>query len=208
MSEAIKGIIIGIVAGAPIGVMGLVCVYNILKKGKEHGLRMATGMALANTVLIALYASIATMVAKYVQPYAAYIFILAGVLIVIIGLGVVFRHVYFPRKKPRSIKRFDALQKYPMAIMFVVVMTNPISILATTGFMSLLEVRPVTTVLSIFPIMASVFVGVMVWWIIIYKKDEYIQGKVTNSLIIKINSYIGWLVILFGIVFILKAFLV
>ena len=73
----LKGLIIGFLGAAPIGPIGVLCIYSTLNKGRNYGLAIGLGSALADAIHILIIGFSLTFIMGFLTNHP-YIFKIIG----------------------------------------------------------------------------------------------------------------------------------
>lgn len=159
---ALKGMIIGIVASAPMGPVGVLCVQRTLNKGRWYGFATGVGAAISDL----MYAAIAGFGMSFVvdiieNPVVAYWIKVAGsILLFVFGVWT-FRSN--PAQQIRPVSRNKSNLVHNFITGFLVTLSNPLIL-----FLFVAMFGQFTFVVNNFvpQIVGYVFivVGALLWW--------------------------------------------
>ena len=199
----IKGLFVGVVASAPTGPVGVLCIQRTLRKGKPYGL--ATGLGAAISDLI--YALITGFGMSFVMDFIsneANMFkmqLVGSAMLFIFGLYM-FRSDPKPNFRPVSKEKGTLFHNFLTA--FFVTLSNPLIVfLFIALFARFAFVVPNQPVVQIMGYL-SMFCGAMLWWFGLSSLVDKIRTRFNVRYIKILNLTIGGLVILaslFGFVF-------
>lgn len=195
----LKGILIGIIASAPMGPVGILCIQRTLNKGRWYGFMTGVGAAMSDIV----YAVFTGFGMSFVMDIISnprnkfYLQIGGSILLLIFG---VYTFLSDPtraiRKGPH--KRGSLLHNTFTA--FLVTFSNPLIIFLFMStfalFAFVIPHHPLEMILGF----TSIVFGALLWWYgltwVIYK----VGNKFDETGILIINRIIGTLVVIFSIV--------
>ena len=190
----VKGVIIGIVASAPMGPVGVLCVQRTLNKGRAYGLVTGAGAALSD-ILYALLTGYGLRLLYDVisNPTTIYWMQLIGAVIMFI-FGV---HTYRtnPVQNTRNVSRNKSSLLRNGITGFFITLANPMIILL---FLALFT--PFTCVMTEKPMFfqlvgyLSIFGGAMLWWFFITSVVNKLRTHFDVRGIWIINRVIGGVV--------------
>ena len=193
-----KGMLIGIIASAPMGPVGVLCVQRTLNKGRWYGFITGIGAALSDII----YAGIAGYGMSYVmdfinnQQYRWYLQIAGSIML--LAFGIYTYRTDPTRKMHRSGTKKGTLFHNAFTA-FLVTFSNPLIIflfLATYAqFAFVLPNHP----FEMFVGFASIVAGALLWWFGLTWLVNKIRGKFDDNGILIINKVIGSLVIAFSL---------
>ncbi len=127
LDMAVKGIIIGIVASAPMGPVGVLCVQRTLNKGRWQGFATGVGAALSDLIYAALTGFGLSFIVEIIEnPHVAFWMKVAGsVLLFIFGIST-FRSNPAKQIKPVSHNKGNLAHNFVSG--FFVTLSNPLII--------------------------------------------------------------------------------
>lgn len=158
----LKGLFIGFIISVPLGPMGLLCIRNAIHKNWREASLIGLGIALADV----FYASIAAFGIRHISDFLIehekIIHFIGFIILLLIGLKLFF-------KKPISLiqeqsqKKKQTIQDIGSA--FIITASNPLTIIFFGSiFSSLVSINQLTPALSIYALLAGIFIGAMFWW--------------------------------------------
>ena len=192
----IKGMIIGIVASAPMGPVGVLCVQRTLNKGRAYGFVTGTGAALSDILYALLTGYGLSFLYEIIsnQTTLFWIQIIGAVIMFLFGLHT-FRTN--PMKNTRNVSRNKSSLLQNGITGFFITLSNPTIILLFLGLFT-----PLNFMLPEQPFFMqcigylSIFGGAMLWWFFI----TYVVSKVRVRFDVRgirvINRIIGVAVML------------
>jgi threonine/homoserine/homoserine lactone efflux protein len=201
-----KGILIGMIASAPMGPVGILCVQRTLNKGRWYG--FATGLGAAVSDII--YAGIAGYGMSFVMDFITndqnrfYLQLVGSVMLLCFGL-----YTYYTdptRKMHRSGQQKGTLW-YNMWTAFIVTFSNPLIVFLFLAmyaqFAFVLPDHPFEMLVGFMSIVG----GALLWWWGLTWLIDKVREKFSNKSIIYIKRLIGSIVmVLSAIMFIGTAF--
>ena len=194
-----KGMLIGIIASAPMGPVGVLCVQRTLNKGRWYGFVTGVGAALSDIV----YAGIAGYGMSYVMDFVnnqqyRWWLQLAGSLM-LLGFGV-YTYRSDPTKNMHQSGNAKGTMTHNAVTAFLVTFSNPLIIflfLATYAqFAFVLPDHP----FEMFVGFLSIVAGALLWWFGLTCLVDKIRGKFDANGIRLINQVIGAVVIITSVI--------
>lgn len=199
----LKGLFVGIVASAPTGPVGILCIQRTLRKGRAYGLATGLGAALSDLI----YALITGLGMSFVMDFVrneANMFKMQ-----LIGSAMLFIFgVYMFRSDPN--RNFHPVSKEKGTLLhnfftaFLVTFSNPLIIFLFIAlfarFAFVVPNHPVEQVIGYL----SMFCGAMLWWLGLSYLIDKIRTHFNVRYIKILNLTVGGIVILaslFGFVF-------
>ena len=200
----VKGLLIGMLASAPMGPVGVLCIQRTLNKGRQYGLMTGLGAAISDLVYALATGFGMSFVVEFIeQPQTMYWLQLIGS-VMLFGFGL-----YTFRTKPqlRPASPNKGTRTHNMVTSFLVTFSNPLIIFL---FMALFA-RFTFVVPSHVGQQAlgylSIFLGAMLWWYGL----TYIVDKLRTSFDIEriglINRIIGTIVMTMSVLGLLSTLL-
>lgn len=157
----VKGLIVGIVASAPMGPVGVLCIQRTLNKGRDYGLVTGLGAALSDIIYALITGFGMSFVLEFIeQPRTMYVLQLAGS-VLLFGFGWYTFHSK-PHLRPPSKKKGTLAQNFLTG--FVVTISNPLIIfLFLALFARFTFVVPEHVGQQALGYL-SIFLGALLWW--------------------------------------------
>lgn len=196
----LKGLLIGVIASAPMGPVGILCIQRTLNKGRWYGFITGVGAALSDLI----YAMITGLGMSFVMRLITdptnkfWLQIIGSVLLLVFG-------VYCWRSNPTNNIRIGGRKGKGTLLhngvtAFLVTFSNPLIIflfMATFAqFAFVIPNRPMEMGLGYL----SIIFGALMWWYGLTWLVDKIRGKFDESGILIINKIIGSVVIIFSLV--------
>ena len=192
LEMAFKGMIIGIVASAPMGPVGVLCVQRTLNKGRWYGFATGVGAAISDLIYAAIAGFGMSFVVDIIEnPIIAYWIKVAGsILLFIFGVWT-FRSNPVQQIRPVSKNKSNLVHNFITG--FLVTLSNPLIL-----FLFVAMFGQFTFVVNNFvpQIVGYVFivVGALLWWFGL----TWLINKVRNRFDVRgiwiINRVIGVIV--------------
>jgi threonine/homoserine/homoserine lactone efflux protein len=196
-----KGMLIGIIASAPMGPIGVLCVQRTLNKGRWPGFATGVGAALSDII----YAILTGMGISFVQDFisqgnTSYMLKVGGSIILLL-FGI-----YCFRSKPRQVHLINKRNTsifYNAHTAFWVTFANPLIVLLFIASMAQLSFVVPNHPLEMSIGYLSIFAGALMWWFGLTWLIDKIRGRFTDDGVQMINKVIGTIVIIVSIVFLI-----
>jgi threonine/homoserine/homoserine lactone efflux protein len=192
----IKGVIIGIVASAPMGPVGVLCVQRTLNNGRAYGFVTGTGAALSDILYALLTGYGLSFLYEIINNQTAlfWIQIVGAAIMFIFGLHT-FRTN--PIKNTRNVSRNKSSLLQNGVTGFFITLSNPTIILLFLGLFTPLNfMLPEQSFLMQFIGYLSIFGGAMLWWFFITYVVSKLRVRFDVRGIRVINLIIGAAVML------------
>ena len=196
----LKGIIIGIVASAPMGPVGVLCVQRTLNKGRVYGLVTGTGAAFSDL----LYALVTGYGLSFLYDFISnestifWMQLVGAIIMFIFGVHT-FRTN--PMKNTRNVSRNKSNLLHNAVTGFFLTLSNPMIVLL---FMALFtpfnfmipEMEPYLQCIGYL----SIFGGAMLWWFFITSVINLLRARFDVKGVLIINRIIGGAVMVGSVV--------
>lgn len=194
-----KGILIGIIASAPMGPVGILCIQRVLNKGRWQGFATGLGAAISDIIYALLTGLGLSFMLDFVsQPTTLYILkVIGSALLLVFG-------IYCFRSHPREV---HLLNKSNMSFLFNahtafwITFANPLIILLFIAVMAQMSFVIPNHPLEMGIGYMSIFGGALLWWFGLTWLIDQIRGRFTQDGILIINKVIGTIVIIVSLVF-------
>lgn len=191
----IKGIIIGIVASAPMGPTGVLCVQRTLCKGRIYGFVTGCGAAVSDIIYAVITGYGLSFIYDFIHNQRNLFWLQLGGSLMLLGFGI-----YTYRSKPAenthkvSRNRSGLLRNGLSG--FAITLSNPLII-----FLFLAMFTPMSFMLPDLPLFQqavgyiSILAGAMLWWLFITYAVNKLKNRFDVRGICIINRIIGAIVI-------------
>jgi len=194
-----KGMLIGIIASAPMGPVGVLCVQRTLNKGRWYGLVTGAGAAVSDII----YAAFTGFGMSYVMDFVSdaqnkfYLQIAGSVMLLAFG-------IYTYRSDPTRNIHQSSNKKGSLfhngVTAFLVTFSNPLIV-----FLFMATFAQFAFVLPNLPFemtvgFLSIIAGAMLWWFGLTWLVDKVGSKFDNSGLKIINQVIGSVVMIFSVI--------
>ena len=187
----VKGLVIGIVASAPMGPVGVLCVQRTLNKGRWYGLVTGLGAALSD-ILYAMITGIGmSSVLQFVQkPDTMYVLQLVGSVMLFFFGYYTFKTK--PYLRPSSNKK--GTLSHNLLTSFLVTLSNPLIIFLFMALFARFTFVVPTHFWEQTLGYISIFLGAMLWWYGLTYVVDKVRTSINLNRIWLINRIIGAIV--------------
>ena len=194
-----KGMLIGLIASAPMGPVGVLCVQRTLNKGRWYGFITGIGAALSDMI----YAAITGYGMSYVmdvlsnQQTRMYLQIVGSIMLLAFG---VYTYKSDPTKKIHRSGNGKGTLFHNGMTAFLVTFSNPLIIFLFVAcfaqFAFVMPDHPFEMLVGF----ASIVFGALLWWFGLTWLIDKIRGKFDDNGIRLIKQVIGSIVVLCSII--------
>jgi threonine/homoserine/homoserine lactone efflux protein len=190
----IQGIIVGLTLAVPVGPISLVCIHRTVANGRLHGIFSGLGVATSDSFYAAVAFLGLTAVSGLIIGNQTAFRLVAGIALVLVGVQV-FRSV--PATVCDGADPESYLKDY--LSLLAIAAANPLTIIF---FITILPgfgvVAHGTTLIAAVPFVAGVFLGSVVWWIILCGSLGSVRSRLSTGNLQRINQVSGILITVFG----------
>jgi threonine/homoserine/homoserine lactone efflux protein len=190
----IQGMIVGLTLAVPVGPISLVCIHRTVVGGRLHGIFSGLGVATSDSFYAAVAFLGLTAISGLIIGHQTAFRVIAGIALVLVGIQV-FRSI-------PAVARDDAdpdsyFRDY--LSLLAIAAANPLTIIY---FITILPgfgvVAHGTTLIAAIPFVGGVFLGSVVWWIILCSSLGSVRSRLSVDNLRWINRISGILITCFG----------
>jgi threonine/homoserine/homoserine lactone efflux protein len=195
MENFFKGLAIGFCIAAPVGPVNLLCIRRSMTDGRLVGLISGLGAATADATYGMVAAFGLGAVTSVLLAHRTAIQLLGGIFLVFIGVRIL-------RQRSEPAMGRDHARSLPSAYASTLALTlaNPTTILSFLGIFAGVGIDLDTTgALSAVALIAGVFLGSGVWWVILSTSAHWLAGRANAGHLRLINQASAILILGFGI---------
>lgn len=195
-----KGMLIGMIASAPMGPVGVLCVQRTLNKGRWYGFVTGIGAAISDIIYAAITGYGMSFVMDFVNndQNRFYLQIIGSVLLLAFG-------IYTWRSDPTKNMHRSGNQKgsyfHNGLTAFLVTFSNPLIVFLFMGlfaqFAFVMPDRPFDMLVGF----ASIVAGALLWWFGLSWLVDKVRAIFDDNGIKIINQIIGAVVVIFSVIF-------
>jgi len=157
-----KGLLIGIIASAPMGPVGVLCVQRTMYKGRWYGFITGCGAALSDIIYALITGFGMSFVFDYLSQNMFYLQLFGSALLFLFGF-IMFRSNPLNAIRPPSDTKGTYFHNFFTA--FLVTLSNPLIIFLFIGLFARFSfVGPGELVSETVTGYASIVVGALLWW--------------------------------------------
>jgi len=192
----LKGIIFGFSIAAPVGPIGILCIRRTLANGAAAGIISGLGTATAD----ALYGLIAALgisaAAVFLVDHQIYLRLIGGMFLLYLGYKTFKSR---PAEVTASARGGSLLGAYASTLLLTI--TNPLTIMSFAAVFAALGAGATgENSMSSFMLVVGVFIGSMLWWLILSGIISLLRHKFNPRRLKWINQLSGLIIAGFGIV--------
>ncbi len=196
------GIIIGLIAAAPIGPVNLICIRRTLRYGMLNGFLSGMGAALGDGLFAIITGFGLTAAAQMIEGFSTALQLAGGTLLIIFGL-----YTYFAKVDTKLDSNAEAREKGTFTLArtivstFALTMSNPATLFGFTAMFTGLNGLAGSDA-SFFGaafVVIGVVLGSALWWLVLTALVGLVHAKIDDRAIRIINHGSGLLVAVFGV---------
>lgn len=202
MSFFLRGFLIGLLFGIPVGAVGAMTVQRTLEYGPRAGLLTGLGSSLADCAYACIGAFGLTMVSDILLRYQTIIRCCGGVLIVLMGLALLFRR---PSGKAQ-IEPFAYDRAGWVTSAFFVGITNPVAILTFLFAFSYFGISELSGIIRPSALVCGVFAGTYLWWSVLSFGTDALHHRFRTFDFLILNKVFAALLLLLGVGILIRCF--
>jgi len=196
----LKGLAIGFAVAMPVGPVGILCIRRTLNHGFGAGLLSGLGAAFGDALLGLIAAAGIAPVTDFLLDIERELRFGGGIFMVVLGLWTWFQHSDVPKPPPPT--------HGVLATSFLLVVTNPITILAFLGFFASFRiVGAAGATWQIATLTLGVFLGSVLWWTLLSSGTGRLSRRLDGNLVTGINHVSALAIAGFGVYVLAEALL-
>lgn len=196
----VRGILIGLLFGIPVGAVGTLTVQRTFCHGFAAGIKTGLGSSAADCLYAACGAFGLTFISDFLLKYQTVISIAGGCLI--LGMGM---RLFFQKEDQKAPEIQDAENVKMFLSSFAVGITNPAAILTFLFAFSYFGIMGETGILQGIQLVAGVFTGTFFWWWMLSASVVFFKKKTKKGGFRYMNQVFGSILTLFGTVVFIRA---
>ncbi len=195
----LDGFLIGIAVSVPLGPLGMFCVRRTVNKNWQAGLFSGLGISAADSIYATMAGFSLTIIIDFIRNFEIYFKIFG--LLILVGLGLyIFRSN--PAKDVQKFKRRGSSYLQDFLSTFIITLSNPLSIFVFIAiFSSYSIVLQLSQLGEALLIIAGIFFGGTLWWLVLTGLANLFRHKFTIDLLEWANKIIGIGIITLAVLF-------
>ncbi|MCQ2137562.1 MAG: LysE family transporter [Bacteroidales bacterium] len=194
----VKALLVGFVAGIPIGPVGILCIQKTLNKGMWNGFATGLGSAIMEIIYAAVALFSMAFVAEFIQDNRDWVMIIGGLVIIFVGISTFFKNPV-DRLKGTNIEtsgRFtDSLQG------FLLTLSNPGALVIMLSLFAFAGIDPEAfdTKYTMGIMIFAVFIGESTWWLVLSSGVNHFRKKFSLRGLLLLNRISGSIIAVLGL---------
>lgn len=198
MSELLlKGIVIGLIFGLPVGAVGAMTVRNTLQNGFSAGLLTGLGSSTADCLYALVGVLGITVISDFLVKYAGPISMIGGILIFAMGVSM------FVKKPNVQAEDKDSRIKMYLSALSVSI-TNPAAVFTFLFAFSYFGIADISGIPQKIALVIGIVIGTFIWWATLSAVTVHVKAKSKELNLQKANRIFGVILILFAVTVFMK----
>lgn len=196
----IKGLLTGIIASAPMGPVGILCIQRTMQKGRVYGIVTGAGAALSDIIYALITGFGLSFVMDFIdKPQNIFFLKLVGsAMLFLFGIYMLRTH---PNKFRNSSGNGKGTLLHNFTTAFLVTFSNPLIIFLFIALFNMLTFVVPGNWFSQCIGYLSIVAGAMIWWLGL----TYVIDRMRNSFgirgIVNLNRTIGYIVLAASVIY-------
>lgn len=200
-SYLVRGVALGFSIAAPVGPIGVLCIRRTLADGRAAGFVSGLGAATADALYGAMAGFGLSAVARLLVGQRLWLQLVGGLFLCYLGLKTFMAR---PATAAATAQGHGLLGAY--ASTFLLTLTNPLTILSFAAVFAGAGLTTGATPASAALLIAGVFTGSTLWWLLLSGGTAVFRARVTPSRLRLVNRLSGTIIATFGVIALLHLF--
>jgi threonine/homoserine/homoserine lactone efflux protein len=185
-----KGLLIGIIASAPMGPVGILCIQRTLNRGRWEGFATGCGAALSDFIYAIITGFGIKLVVDIIEDpvIAMWLKMIGGVLLLAFG---VYTFMSKPKENLKPVKRNKGTLFQNFVTGFAVTFSNPLIIFLFIATFSMFTFIIVDNIIAQTIGFLFIIVGALLWWYVLAWGVNKVRNNYNIRIIYYINKVIG-----------------
>ncbi len=187
---AFKGFVIGVIASAPMGPVGILCIQRTLNKGRWEGFATGVGASLSDFIYALITGLGVKLVVDIIEDpvVALWLKAVGGVLLLLFGI---FTLMSKPKENIKPVKRKKGTLFQNFITGFAVTFSNPLIIFLFVATFSMFTFIIVDNIIAQIIGYMFIVVGALLWWYGLTWLVDKVRNNYNMRIIYIINKVIG-----------------
>lgn len=195
MRVVAQGLALGFSIAAPVGPIGVLCIRRAMTHGFRSGLASGLGAASADAVYGAVAAAGLTLVADFLVSQQVWLGMVGGGFLLLLGI-----RTFLAPSTSLETETVGKTVSGDYFSTFLLTLSNPMTILSFAAIFGGLSAQTLPVYrLSAFLLVAGVFAGSALWWLMLSAAAGFLRSRVTPGVLVWINRLSGAVISSFGL---------
>ncbi len=184
----LKGLILGFVVAAPVGPIGILCARRTLTDGRRAGFFSGMGAATADAIYGFIAAFGLTFISDFLAAHQAWLRIVGGILLCVIGAKTVITAPEQKSEIPKSALRFAGMYTST----FFLTLTNPMTIFSFAAVFAGFGLAGARgSLMAAGTLIVGVFLGSAIWWLFLVGVVSIFKRRLKHHELLWVNRIAG-----------------
>ncbi len=202
LAEFAKSILVGLVASIPLGPVAMIVIRKTVQHGRRAGFVTGIGAALVDTLYATIGVLAIAVISHFIQEHNYLITVGGGIIVTFIGAVMAFRDPFKGMKgKSEIVNKTSASYTAQGAMLSL---ANPGALVLMLALIAFFKVGTGSKILTVAGVLTG---GIVWWWMFSYLVHRFVKNLNINTLVM-INKITGIGVAIFGIIWMVRAFLI
>ncbi len=189
-----KGLVLGFSIAAPVGPIGVLCIRRTLAGGFAGGFLSGLGVATADAIYGCIAAFGLSAAAALLLDGKFYLHLAGGAFLLYLGAKSFCAR---PAEASSCAENKNSWSSYLSA--FLLTLTNPMTIMSFAAVFAGLGLGSAAGRLSPYFLVAGVFTGSMLWWLVLSLAVNALRGRFNYNKMVWVNRLSGLAIAGFGV---------
>ncbi|MCC8128226.1 MAG: LysE family transporter [Clostridiales bacterium] len=195
----LKGILIGLMFGLPVGAVGTMTVQRSWNYGFHAGLLTGLGSSIADCLYAAVGAFGLTVISDFLMEYQTIITVVGGTFVLWMGIRLLRKD---EEVLPKEMESLCYAKMFFSA--FTVGITNPAAILTFLFAYTWFGIGDIASHLDGGLLVLGVFIGTYTWWLLLTSVTRIMKQKIGEKKTFRLNKIFGAILVMFGLVIFIR----
>ena len=194
----LKGLIVGIIASAPMGPVGVLVVQRTLNKGRWYGFVTGLGAALSDIIYAVITGLGMTFVMDFIERPRTMLYLKIGGSVMLFFFGL---FTFFVKPTPsHHTSHGRGTLLHNMFTGFLVTLSNPLIIFLFVALFARFEFLDHSNRFELPFGYLAILVGACLWWFTLSGAIDKVRARFRMQNIVRVNRFIGVVVMLASVV--------
>ncbi|MCK3685284.1 LysE family transporter [Maribellus sp. YY47] len=199
----LEGILIGVLASAPLGPIGILVIQRTLNHGRTTGFYSGLGAALSDLVYAAFAGFGMALIVGIIKQHEVWVKLAGAIILVLLGIFIFFSHPERQAVKKLN-QRINPFKH--IAGTFAIGISNPhIMLFHVAMFSGFGIVFSHKNLDEVFFVLLGVTMGCLLWWFSLSWLIDLFRARFSVKILLWFNRIAGVAIIVFVIIYMLKS---
>lgn len=195
----IDGIVVGFLASVSLGPIGVLCIQRTLQRGRLSGFVSGMGAVFSDTIYAVIAGFSISYIVSFIEKQFIWINIFGAIILIIFG-ATIYRSNPAVQLRRQKNKKGNLIQDFVST--FLLTISNPVALFIFIAFFtSFSVVQPSSGLIDQLILIAGVFAGATIWWLLLTTILGLFRSKVNLRRLFWINKIAGATIIVSVIIY-------